>query len=179
MRSILEDLLAQQRRAGFPAFAGAGASATIPVSDRLLSELIAHRLPSTGPIGGIVLVARERNQITARIRVVTRGLGLPVNLTFEIDSQPVLPERPVLGLRLKTSALLLTLSTMLARMFAALPPGVSFDGERIEINLRVLLEPYGAAELLRYLTELRVTTEPGVVVLSARARIEPVVAPPA
>jgi hypothetical protein len=173
MPSLLEAIFAQQRRSGFPAFAGTDASATIPISDRLLSELIARRLPAGGPIGDIVLVARDRNQITARIRVVTRGIGLPVNLTFEIDSQPVLPERPVLGLRLRTSALLLTLSTMLARMFASLPPGISFDGERIEIDLRALLQAHDATEWLRYLTELRVTTEPGVVVLTVHTRIGP------
>ena len=172
MRAILEALFAQQRRSGFPALAGSSAAATIPVSDGLLNELTAHLLRPGGPIRSLVLHARERNQIAADVRVVRGTWSVPVSFVLEIDSQPVLPHRPVLGLRLRKSPLLLTIGTLMVRLFAALPPGITMDGERIEVNLAVLLARYDVAEVLSYLTELQVSTEAGVVVVSVRGRIE-------
>ena len=172
MRAILEALLAQQRGSGFPAFAGTTAAATVPVADGLLNQLIAQLLRPDGPIRSVVLHARDHNQIAADVRVVRGTWSVPVSFILEIASQPVLPHRPVLGLRLRKSPLLLTLGTLMVRLFAALPPGIALDGERIEIDLGILLARYEAAEVLRYLTELHVSTERGVVVLSLRARIE-------
>jgi hypothetical protein len=171
VRAFLEALLAQQRRAGFPALAGSSAAATIPVADGLLNELIAQLLRPDGPVRSLVLHARDRNQIAADVRVVRGTWSVPVSFTLEIDSQPVLPHRPVLGLRLRKSPLLLTIGTLMVRLFAALPPGIAMDGERIEVDLAVLLARYDAAEVLTYLTDLQVSTEPGAVVLSVRARI--------
>ncbi len=171
MLASLEALFARQRGSGFPGLAGASASATIPVSEGLLNELIAGLLRPDGPIRSLVLHARDRNRIAVDVRVARGTWTVPISLTLEIDSQPVLPQRPVLGLRLTKSPLLLALGTLMARLFAALPPGIAIDGERIQIDLGVLLARYEAAEALEYLTELHVSTEPGVVVLSVRARI--------
>ena len=173
MRAILEAIFAQQRHAGFPALAGANAAATIPVSDRLLNELIAPLLRPDGALRSIVLHARDGNQIGVDVRVARGPWSVPVGLTLEIESQPVLPQRPVLGLRLRKSPVLVTLGSLIVRLFAALPPGIFMQGERIEIDLDVLLARYDATELLRYLTELRVTTDAGVVVVSVRLRVEP------
>ena len=173
MHYILEALLDQQRRAGFPDLAGAHVAATIPITDRLLNELVARLLPRDGAVRGVVLHAKPGNEIAADIRVAKGGMTLPISLTLEIDSQPVLPRRPVLGLRLKNAPRLLTLGGSMLRIFDVLPPGIAMDGDRIHIDLEALLAPQGAADVLRYLTELRVTTSVGAVVLSVRAGVEP------
>lgn len=173
MHHILEAFLKQQRHAGFPDLAGTHAAATIPVADRLLNELIARLLPHNGAVREVVLHARQGNEIAADVRVAKGAMTLPISLMLEIESQPVLPQRPVLGLRLKNAPRLLTLGGAMLRMFDVLPPGISMDGDRIHINLEALLAPHDTADLFRYLTELRVTTSVGVVVLSVRAGIEP------
>jgi len=169
---ILEALFEQQRSSGFPDLAGTEVAATIPVGDRLLNDLITRLLPHDGTVREVVLHARDGNEIAADIRIAKGALTFPVSLMFEIDSQPELPQRPVLGLRLKKAPLLLTLSGPMLRMLDVLPLGISIDNDRIQINLEALLARYDTAALLRYLTELRVTTSVGVVVLSVRARIE-------
>ena len=53
--SWLADLLREQRATGFADFAGAQASATIPISDRLATRLIAGRLSPSSPVREIDL----------------------------------------------------------------------------------------------------------------------------
>ena len=173
VHQILEAFLKQQRDTGFTDLAGTRLAATIPVADRLLNELIARLLPPDGVVREVVLHSREGNEIAARVRVAKGGMKLPISLMFEIESQPVLPQRPVLGLRLKSAPRLLALGGGVLRMFDMLPPGITVDGDRIYINLEALLRPYDTAQLFRYLTELSVTTSVGVVVFNLRAGIEP------
>ena len=173
MHHILEAFLEQQRATGFADLAGTHLAATIPVAERLLNELIARLLRPDGVVREVVLHPREGNEIAARLRVAKGGMTLPISLTLGIESQPVLPQRPVLGLRLKSAPRFFALGGGMLRMFDMLPPGVSVDGDRIYINLEALLAPYDTAALFRYLTELRVTTSVGVVVFSVRAGIEP------
>ena len=52
-----------------------------------------------------------------------------------------------------------------------LPPGVQFDGRRFVVNLGTILERYGAAAALAYLTDLSVTTVDGRVVVRARGTV--------
>ena len=48
MQPALLDILQHQQRGGFPDLAGTEASATIPISDRLLNEVIATLMPKEG-----------------------------------------------------------------------------------------------------------------------------------
>jgi hypothetical protein len=174
VRHTLEAFLRHQRDAGFPDLLGTHAAATIPVADRLLNDLIASLLPHDGTVRGVVLHARDGNEIEAEFLVAKGPMSLPMRVILEIESQPALPQRPVLGLRLKTAPLLLTLGGPILRMFGVLPSGVSVDGDRIYVNFETLLARYSAAALmLRHLTELRVTTNRGVVVLSVAGGIGP------
>jgi hypothetical protein len=56
-------------------------------------------------------------------------------------------------------------------MMGALPPGIQLEGDRLEVDVRSLLERYGAAEALDYINDLRVTTEEDRFVLSVQASV--------
>ena len=69
MHPVILDLLHRQRRAGFPDFGGAEFSATIPISDRLINELIAGLLPTGGKVREVQVQTEAGNRLTARIRL--------------------------------------------------------------------------------------------------------------
>ncbi len=171
MREILDPLLDAQRRSGFPDVAGAHAAATIPLTDRLVNDLIGKLLPPGGPVRSVVLQAQDGDQFVANLQVALGPIGLPVRLNFAIESQPDFPERPTLGLRLKNPALLTRFGALVS-VSSRLPPGITIREDLIQVDLAILLARYDAAEAGRYVRELRVTTSAGKFVLSLRAAVD-------
>lgn len=170
MHDVLIDLLQRQQSAGFPDLAGAAAAATIPIGDRLLNELIAKSLPSGGPVREVQLACEDGNQIKVTLRVAAGGLTLPFNVRLLIDEQPAMPHRPILALRLTGVTRLLSMAGP-SKFLDVLPPGISVDGDRILINVELLLAHYGRGDLLRYLTGLTVTTAPHALLVAVNARV--------
>ncbi len=138
----LEALLTRQRAGGFADVRGATADVSIPISDRLLNEVIAQALPALPP----------------------------VNLTLAIERQPELPASPILVLRLELGGLLAMAGSAL-RFLDALPPGITVEQDRIHVNLSTLLAERGLAELLDYAEHVQVTTTDGAVVVAIRAAV--------
>ena len=171
MNEIIAGILQQQLSSGFPDLAGSHVSATIPVSERLINEIIAKTLPPAGAVQDVQLEALEGNQIKVRLRAWAGPLNLPMTVTLAIDEQPALPHRPVLGLRLAGVPLLLSMAGPVARFLDVLPKGITLDGDRISVNLQTLLAQHNQGDLVRYLTELRVTTAAGAVIVALRARV--------
>jgi hypothetical protein len=87
-----------------------------------------------------------------------------------VTSQPQLPDRPVLVCTMRTQGLGAFMGP-LARFFAALPPWVRIDHDRVLVNLRLLAAEQRATDLFDYLRDLRVTTDPGRFVVAARASV--------
>jgi len=167
LKPLLE-LLDEQRAAGFPDVAGMDVSAIVPVSDRLLNELIACRLPAGGTVSDVRVESRPANVLAVRARL-TRAAFLPaVAVTLEIVRQPELPRDPVLVLRL-ASSILAPLAGIVLRVLDALPTGIRLEGDLIYVDLRELLRQHGLADLLPLLKDLRVTTEAGRAILTVRA----------
>ena len=170
MHDLLNDLLRRQQSAGFPDLAGAAASATIPIADRLTNELIAKALPPSGPVREVQIESDDGNQVKVTLRVAAGGLTLPFNVRLLIDEQPVLPHRPILTLRLTGVTRLLSMAGP-SKFLDVLPPGISVEGDRILINIELLLAHYGRGDLLRYLTGLTVTSAPHKLNVAVTARV--------
>jgi hypothetical protein len=169
----LLDLLQRQLRDGLPDLAGTEVATTIHVSERLINELIAKLLSKTGKIREVRVRAEESNRVTAEIRVSGPGFlpGIPVR--FAIEEQPELPQRPTLRLRLeKSSALIGMAASMLPSLTTALP-WIGIEGDRIRLDIRRLLAERNMEGWLDYVTDLRVYTRGGAIVLDVRARIRP------
>ena len=93
-----------------------------------------------------------------------------LTITLFIERQPQLPDSPVLVLRLASPAL-----TMLAKAAShflhVLPPGLRLDHDLLLVDIAELLRQRGAAQWLRYVQTMEVTTAPGTVLVSVRASV--------
>ena len=160
-------LLRQQRSDNFPDFAGAEASATIPISDRLITRAIAERLSPSGPIRELEVRANAGNQITIRVRLARPAILPPVQLRLAIEQQPDLPLSPILVLGIVSQGLA-SLAISALKFVDVLPPGVRFDGRRFLIDLRTLLDHRGWGWALDFLTDLQVEAVDGSLVVLTR-----------
>lgn len=167
----LHELIVNQQRAGFPDLAGARLAAFLPVSDRLINELIARDLPPDAPVSEVTVEALPDNRIAVRARLARMAMLPPVKLTFTIVRQPALPDDPVLVLQMGSTGLL-SLAGPALKFFDALPPGIAAEGDRLLVNLRALLAARGLEWLLRYVVDLQVTTTLGAVLIATNAAVE-------
>jgi hypothetical protein len=173
MHPVILDLLHRQRRAGFPDFGGAGFSATIPISDRLINELIAGFLPTGGKVREVQVQTEAGNRLTARIRLSGPTFLPAIPVTLAIEDQPDLPERPILGLRLAQASRFVALAASALPAMVRLPPGITMEEDHIRIDIRRLLAERGVERWLEYVTDLQVTTRAGALLLDVRGSVGP------
>jgi hypothetical protein len=164
-------LLKQQAAAGFDDLRGAEASITLPVSDRLLNEIITQALPASAKVRDVEVRALTGNRFGVRAKIGAASFLPPVSLTVVIDRQPELPASPVLVLRLELGGLLAVAGAAM-RFFGQLPPGIRIDNDRVYVDLAQLLDKQGLSGLLEHLEELQVSTTQGATILSLRAGIQ-------
>jgi hypothetical protein len=165
-------LLHEQRLNRFREIAGADAVFTLPVSDRLVTRLVTENLPDDGPVRELDLEAQTGNLVLVRVKL-TRPAFLPsVSLRLFIERQPALPASPVIGLRMEMAAGLTGLAGPALKMMGSLPRGLQLEGDRLEVDLRALLERANAMDVLDYLGELQLTTEQGRFVIAGRISIQ-------
>lgn len=164
-------LLRQQQASGFADIAGAQVTATLPLSERLLNQVIAANLPPGGPLRHAELHAHPGERLTLRVALSKPSFVPPFNVTLQIERQAQLPESPVIVLRLAGASGLMAIAGSMAGLAMGLPPSMRLDGDRIHVDLRAMLRPHGADTLLDLLEELYVATGEGVVTLAFRARI--------
>jgi hypothetical protein len=162
-------LFRRQLEAGFADLRGSNAAITVPISERLLNDILIEILPSSGAVRNLHVTpkAGDRFQIRARLGPSTRIPAIRVHVA--IDRQPGLPSA-VLVLRLETAGIML-LAGPLLRLMNALPDGVVVKGDRIHIDLRTALDRYHLGQYLDYVNELRINTVDSGVVLTVRGGI--------
>lgn len=164
----LSDTLHHLEATGFRDLAGARVSAAVPISERLVNELVAASLPPNLPVRDVSIRPEANNQISLRITPRT-GLLPPMTITLEIEQQPDLPGSPVLALRMKTMGGLFGLASAVLPIANMLPPGVRLDGKRILVDLHAIAAQRGVDHLLKHLTRLTVASETGRVVVHLEA----------
>jgi hypothetical protein len=163
-------LLREQQSGDFPDLAGAEAFAIIPISDRLITRAIVERLPPSVPIRDLEVRAHAGDQFTVRVRLTAPAILPSVQLRLAIEQQPDLPRSPILVLGVVSQGLA-GLAVSALKFIDVLPPGVRFDGRRVVVDLATILERYGTAEALTFLTDLSVTTVDGRFVVRARGEV--------
>jgi hypothetical protein len=170
MRALFLDLLQHQARLGYPDFAGTDAHAVIPVTDRILNEIITKTLPVDGAIREIALRAEEGDRFAIKVTLARPSFLPPIPVTLLVHEQPELPHKPVLVLKLSLARAVMGLA-LRALGAATLPPGISIVEDTIQVDIRRMLAQHNMDEILRYLTDLRVTTRAGAVVIALRAQV--------
>jgi len=163
-------LLREQQAAGFPDLRGAEGWVRIPVSDAFISRLIRSRVPPH-IVADLDLSAEPGNQFVVALRLARARFLPALRIRFLIEAQPVLPESPVLILRLASQGWA-ALAGPALRLLQALPPGIRLDGDRVAVDLAVLLARAGAPDLVRHLAAIEVTTAAGRVTFACRARLD-------
>jgi hypothetical protein len=163
-------LLREQQETDFADLAGATASLTLPLSDWFVSRLIANHLPASSPVSDLEVCAEAGNQIVLRVRVARLSFIPRVRVKLLIERQPILPSSPVIVFRIVSEGLAALAGTAL-RFMKVLPPGVHLNGDRLQVNIAQLLDKYGLADVVAYLTYLELTTAERRIVLVARAAV--------
>ena len=122
MLEPVAQLLRRQLQDGLPDLDGAEATATIPISDRLLSQAIVAGIPSGAPVKDASLRAGENDRIALKITLARPSFLPPIPVSLAIHEQPTLPANPTLTLRLSQSAALVAMAERRWR-HAPLPAG--------------------------------------------------------
>ena len=165
----LEAILAEQLGAGLSGLTGSAVHATIRLADALLNQIVAASLPPAAAVRAIRLASRAGNAVD--VTVTPKAALLPrMHARLEIDKQPVLPDDPVLVIRVTGGAgMLLGLASSF--FAASLPPGVRIDGSLVHVDVHAMAAAYGQSSHLRYARTLHVATDEGVVVITIDAAV--------
>lgn len=167
-----QQILWQQQTAGLTGLAGSEVSATVRLSDPLLNQLIAAFLPANHPLRSVTVRSHAGNRLDVSIAIAKPSFLPPIPLTLAVARQPAFPDDPVLVFRVAGLAGgMMHLAGPLLGRLGTLPPGLRLDGERLLVDLRLVLPP-GQSALLTYVQQLTVTTEDRCVVAAIAARVK-------
>jgi len=170
MSPFWQTILDELRASRYVELEGAEAAAVLPVSDRLVTRIIRERLPADGPIRDVDLQADGDEQITVHFRVTRPAFFPPFTVRLRIEQQPALPHAPVLRLRVLSKGLV-ALAAPAARLFGALPPGVSLSGDRLDIHIDQLLVSAGVGDVLSRLSLVELHVLPRRLVFTVRGGV--------
>ena len=159
-------LFADQERRGFEDLAGSEGQGRFRVSERLLNEIIGEQLRGSALVRELHVTPRAGDRFTVRL-VTTKAFLPPISIEAAIDKQPSLPDDPVLGLTLSGMGGLLRFA---GGLLTSLPPGVRMEGERVFVDLRAALAPHGLTSMLNHVTDVRLTTEEGRLMVTIAVR---------
>jgi hypothetical protein len=169
--SPLAAVLVNLRDAKFRDLSGARVSASVPVSERLLNEIVRATMPRNLPVRDVFVHPEAGNRFS--VRISPKAAFLPqLTLRLEIERQPQFPASPELVLRMATMGGLLGLAGAAFPIAGMLPPGVRLEGERIVVDLKALAHREGVVDLLGLVRELEITTEEGRVLIFADTSVE-------
>ena len=164
----LTQIVHSLRNSGFRELSGARATATVPVAESLLNSIIRATLPPEAPVRAVTVHPEDGDRLSVRI-IAKAALIPPISLKLAIESQPSLPNSPVLGLRMVTLGGLFGLAS--GAIAGMLPPGVALDGERILVDLAALARQRGHAELFDYLEQLEIHSSAGRIIVRLDAAV--------
>lgn len=151
--------------------AGSQLTATIPIDEKLINQVIAAAIPAGGAVRSAELHPHPGERFTLRVALARPSFLPPFNISLEIERQAELPLNPVLVLRLTGASGLMGMAGSAAGLANGLPPGMRMDGDRIHVDLRLFLRTHGLEWLLDLLEELYVATGDRVMTLAFRANV--------
>lgn len=166
--SPLTTLLLNLRSDRFRDLAGARVSASIPVSERLLNEIVSATMPKNLPVRDVTVRPEPGNRFS--VRIAPKAAFLPqLTVKLVIEKQPEFPTNPRVVLRMATMGGLLGMATAAFPIANLLPAGVRLEGERIVVDLGELAHREGVVDLLDLVKDLQITTEAGLVIVHVHA----------
>ena len=168
----LLQIIERLRASRFSDLEGARLAAVVPVSERLLNQIVASTLPPTLPVRDLHISPQRGNRMTVRARLARVDFLPPINVHVIIERQPEPPDGPLV-LRLLTFPGLVSLLGAALPLATLLPPGVRMEKDRIFVDVRTLAERQGLGDLLPLLAGLRVTTDEGKLIVEIEGGVAP------
>ena len=163
-------LFASLQASGFEDLRGVDVSATVPISERLLNDVIQQSLPPSLPVRDLYVSPREGDRFDVRLRVGSSPFLPPLKFVLRIARQPDLPSSPVLVLKLEMTALM-SLAGPALRFLDALPRGVRLERDLLYVDIASLLAQRGLERYLEYVRQLELHTSNATVIASIRAGV--------
>jgi hypothetical protein len=164
-------ILHQLESNSFRDVAGGQVSGTLPLSERLLNELVAASLPPNGRVKEATIRPQPGNRFSVRVKLAGAAFLPAVTMTMAIERQPELPSSPQLVLRMSGLPGLMSFAGAAFNINEMMPPGVQVDGDRVVVDLAAMLARYGLREWLRYARRLQVTTDEGRLTVDFEVRV--------
>lgn len=153
--------------------AGARVTASLPLSEPLLNDLIGAVLPRGGAVRTVTIQPQDQNRLAVRVKLSKPDFLPPLSATLAIERQPVLPHAPELVFRVLGLPGLLTLAGPFLSVGTLLPPGVRLQGDLLTIDLAALLAQRGAGDLLAHVQRLQLRSDAGRLVLDLDGGVSP------
>ncbi|MDQ3419781.1 MAG: hypothetical protein M3541_13555 [Acidobacteriota bacterium] len=167
-RNPFADILTTLQSNEFRDITGARMVADVPVSARLINEVVAAAIPPNVPVREVVIRPEANDQFS--VRIMPRATFLPaLTLRLAIERQPDFPSFPVLVMRMKTMGGLFGFASAALPIATMLPPGVRLEGERILVDLAALAAQRGFAGHLQYVRRLAIHSEDGRMIVHVEA----------
>lgn len=168
MELWMENVIAAIRQGQADDIGGSRGSFDVRVSERLLNEIVAARLPQGGAVRE-VHIRPEPGRARVTVRLARPAFLPPLTIGVTIERQADLPQSPELVLRLSLPPGLGVLFGLGANLFASPPPGIRIEGEHVRVDLTAMLAGQDLAWILAYAQSLVVTFETGRVRIQAEA----------
>jgi hypothetical protein len=163
-------LLHELERTRFRDLAGARVSTTIPISERLLNEILTTFKPADAPVQELSVRPLAGNRFSVRVKV-GKAFVPPITVHLDIVSQPVLPDRPVAEFRVNMPPGVMAFAGMAMSFLTSLPPGLRLEGERLFVDLGELARRHGFSEYLGYAERVELSTEEGRLIVRADLKV--------
>jgi hypothetical protein len=163
-------LLQQLEATRFRDLAGARVSATIPIGEQLLNEILATFKPPDAPVQEITVRPLAGNRLAVRVKV-GKAFVPPITVHADIVRQPVLPDRPIAEFRINMPPGVMAFAGVAMSFLSRLPPGLHLEGERLFVDLAELARRYGVSEYLQYAERVELLTEDGRLIVRADLKV--------
>ena len=171
MNPRLAELFDRLQRSGFADLKGLQASARVPISERLLNEVIKESLPPAGALREVRVTPQVGNRFDLQVKLTRPAFLPPLSVTAVVERQPQFPQSPDLVLKLSSIPGIMSLAGGAAAFFNLLPPGIRMEGERVFVDIAELARQQGRGDVLGLIRRFHVTTERGAAVLDVELGI--------
>jgi hypothetical protein len=150
---------------------GATVAAELPLTDAVVNRLIAERLAAApGPVSAVQVDALDDDTFSAQVSL--RAKMIPtIRVVARIEEQPE-PQRPELGVRWSMPGIgpLRLLAGQALSFLKALPRGLRTEDDRLLVDVAELLRAQGLADLLPFISKVRVHTRRGAFIVTLELR---------
>ena len=162
----MDEIIQRLIRDHFSELAGLAIEATLPVSERLVTEIVGMAIRGNKTISYCRVAISRQNRISVNLK--TPRWPWPLELTLRLERSVDVTRSPVLLAQLENKVLL----GRLGSFFKALPVGVKLRGDQVFVDLRAFVREPEQRIFLEMVRVVEIKTEEGKAILDIRAGVD-------